>query len=61
MIIDIPGADMLRWVADHLREAPGALAGGFLAYVMHELFHVVWKKPGHLLTRRIFRRRRQHH
>lgn len=57
MIIGDPTGGLLGWVADNLRDAPGALAGGFIGYVMHETYHKVWKKPAHSLIQRIFRLR----
>lgn len=54
MIIDTsPAIALIRWFAGFLHEAPGALAGGFVAYCLHETYHRIWKKPGHWLTRRL--------
>lgn len=49
--------EAVKLVADILREAPGAIVGGFLAYVAHETYHTLWKRPAHLVIRRLFRRR----
>jgi hypothetical protein len=56
IVISAP-SELIRAVGDILREAPGMILGGFLGYVAHEIYHAIWKRPGHLLLRKLFRKR----
>lgn len=47
---------VLRLIVDIIREAPGAIIGGFLAYLAHEAYHIIWRRPGHILIRKVMRR-----
>ena len=46
----------LLWLFDKAREYAPEVAGGFIAYVLHLIYHAIWRRPGHWLLRLITRK-----
>lgn len=45
-----------RFVAEHIGTLLPEFVGGFVAYVLHQTYHEIWKRPAHRLIRLVFRR-----
>jgi hypothetical protein len=44
--------NVTHWLAGKASEAGPELVGGFVGYMLHELRHALFKRPGALLMRR---------
>lgn len=45
--------DLIRDLVEHAKTVWPELTGGFVAYVLHELHHVLFKRPGRWLVRKL--------
>lgn len=43
-------------VYDKVVELLPEIAGGFIAYCLHLVYHAIWHRPGHALVRRFSRK-----
>jgi hypothetical protein len=51
---------LFGWIVEHLHEELGLGLGGFVAYVAHQTWHVIWRRPARWLVRRITRKEVDH-